>query len=181
MTTLISDLRLGVMAGLAFTRPHGCFAEVGVYQGGSAKVLYSVSQRQGRKLFLYDTFAGMPFKGKFDTHDVGMFADCSAEEVQLALPEAIIVKGVFPETVVAMPPVAFVHADADQYQTTVDIINVFSPLMAKGGMMLFDDYYCVPSCILAVDEYFKDENVLSNGSVITKRVLPDGRALVTFK
>jgi len=158
------------MAGLAFTRPPGCFAEVGVYQGGSARELYSVSKRQGRKLYLYDTFSGMPFKGEFDTHDIGLFSDCSAEEVQSSMPEAIVIKGIFPQSVVEMPPVAFVHADADQYQTTVDIIKVFSPLMVKGGIMLFDDYYCVPSCVLAVDEYFKD--------VAT---LPDGRAVVTFQ
>jgi O-methyltransferase len=169
LKTLIGDLMTGMMGGLAWSRPEGCFAEVGVYQGGSARVLYSIAERQGRKLFLYDTFSGMPFKGEFDTHDVGMFSDCSAEEVQKAMPRAIVCAGVFPGTVVAMPPVAFVHADADQYQSTVDIIKTFSPLMVDGGMILFDDYYCVPSCIKAVDEYFSD-----------KKLLPDGRAVVTF-
>jgi len=134
--------------------------------------LYSISERQGRKLFLYDTFTGMPFKGEFDTHDVGLFSDCSADEVQASMPNAFVVKGVFPQSVVDMPKVAFVHADADQYQTTVDVINVFSPLMVKGGMMLFDDYYCVPSCILAVDEYFKGKKSFST--------LPDGRGVVKF-
>lgn len=158
------------MGGLAWSSPEGCFAEVGVYQGGSAKILYSISEKQGRKLFLYDTFAGMPFKGEYDTHDVGMFSDCSEDEIRAAMPNAIVSKGVFPESLVEMPPVAFVHADADQYQSTLDVIKTFSPLMVSGGMMLFDDYYCVPSCILAVDEFFKD----------TKQVLPDGRAVVTF-
>lgn len=170
MKTLISDLMSGMMGGLAWTRPEGCFAEVGVYQGGSAKILYSISERQGRKLFLYDTFTGMPFKGEFDTHDIGLFSDCSEDEIKAVMPNAIVSKGIFPESMVAMPPVAFVHADADQYQSTLDVIKVFSPLMVKGGMMLFDDYYCVPSCILAVDEHFKD----------IKRLLPDGRAVVTF-
>ena len=160
----------GMMGGLAWTRPEGSFVEVGVYQGGSAKILYSISQRQGRKLFLYDTFTGMPFKGEFDTHDMGMFADCSADEIRTAMPQAIVIPGVFPQSLVEMPSIAFVHADADQYQSTVDIIKVLSPLMVKDGMMLFDDYYCVPSCILAVDKFFKD----------TKQVLPDGRAVVTF-
>jgi O-methyltransferase len=169
MHTLIGDSMLGVMVGLAWSRPPGAFAEVGVYQGGSAKQLYAVSERQGRTLYLYDTFSGMPFKGEHDTHDVGMFADCSAEAIQEALPRARVVKGIFPRSVVKMPRMAFVHADADQYQSTLDICRIFKPLMVKGGMILFDDYYCVPSCIKAVDECFPN-----------RECLPDGRAVVRF-
>ena len=68
-----------------------------------------------------------------------------------------------------MPPIAFVHADADQYQSTADICRILGPKMVPGGMMLFDDYRCVPSCIRAVDEYFPN-----------REQLPDGRALVRF-
>lgn len=169
MTTLIGDLMLGYMGGLAWSRPEGCFAEVGVYQGGSARVLYSISQRQGRKLFLYDTFSGMPFQGEHDQHHVGQFSDCSVDDISANMPDAILGVGIFPETKLEMPPVAFVHADADQYQSTVDICKVFTPLMVKGGIILFDDYYCVPSCIKAVDEYFPN-----------RELLPDGRAVVRF-
>ncbi len=160
---------LGVMAGLAWSRPDGAFAEVGVYKGGSARVLYQLAKEQGRKLYLYDTFSGMPFKGYHDSHDVGMFADCSYDEVRNAMPEAVTVKGVFPESAVPMERVAFVHADADQYQSTVDICKVFEPLMVEGGMILFDDYRGVASCIKAVDECFP-----------RRKVLPDGRAVVRF-
>ena len=171
MTTLISDLMMGCMGGLAWSTPEGCFVEVGVYQGGSARVLYSMAQKQGRELYLYDTFKGMPFKGEFDTHDEGLFADCSADAIRAMFPKAHVIEGVFPDSHsgIDLPPIAFVHADADQYQSTIDICKTFSPLMVKGGMMLFDDYYCVPSCIKAVDECFSD-----------KRILPDGRAVVMF-
>ena len=169
MRTLVSDLMAGLMGGLSWTCPEGCFVEVGVYQGGSARVLYSVSERQGRKLFLYDTFSGMPFKGEFDTHDIGMFSDCSAQEIQSMYPNAVVCAGVFPGSIIDMPSVAFVHADADQYQTTKDIVSHLGPRMVKGGMMLFDDYYCVPSCIMAVDEMCP-----------VKEILPDGRALVRW-
>lgn len=169
MATLISDEMMGVMVGLALSRPSGCFAEVGVFQGGSAKALYGVSERQGRPLYLYDTFSGMPFCGEYDTHPVGMFADCSEKEIRDAMPNAIVVQGVFPASAVPMPPVAFVHADADQYQSTIDICRHFAPLMVKDGMILFDDYYCVASCIKAVDECFPN-----------REVLPDGRAVVRF-
>jgi O-methyltransferase len=166
---LISDDMMNVMVGLAWSCPPGHFAEVGVYQGCSARKLYSVSQRQGRKLYLYDTFEGMPFKGEFDNHEVGLFSECSVYEVRDSMPEAFVIQGVFPKTVVPMAPVAFVHADADQYQSTVDICRVFAPLMVRGGMILFDDYYCVPSCVKAVDEYFPN-----------REIMMDGRALVRF-
>lgn len=169
MVSLIDGHMLGVMVGLSLSRPAGCFAEVGVYQGGSAKALYGVSERQGRKLFLYDTFTGMPFAGEYDAHPVGMFADCSAEAIREAMPNAVVVQGVFPASAVEMPPVAFVHADADQYQSTADICKFFMPRMVPGGMILFDDYRCVASCIKAVDEYFPE-----------REQLPDGRALVRF-
>lgn len=160
---------LGVMAGLAWSRPPGCFVEVGVYQGGSAKVLYNISEIQKRDLFLYDTFKGMPFAGEHDTHPVGMFADCSAESIRDAMPNAAVVVGVFPQSLVPMPPVAFVHADADQYQSTLNVCKTFAPMMVKGGMILFDDYSCVASCAKAVDERFPK-----------RELLPDGRALVRF-
>lgn len=169
MRTLVSDLMTGMMGGLAWTCPEGCFVEVGVYQGGTARVLYSVSERQNRKLYLYDTFSGMPFKGEYDTHDIGMFYDCSAKDIRERMPNAVVCEGIFPHSMVDMPPIAFVHADADQYQTTKDIITCLSPKMVKGGMMLFDDYYCVPSCVMAVDELCP-----------VKEILPDGRALVRW-
>ena len=170
MTALIGEEMMGVMVGLAMTTPPGCFVEVGVYQGGSAKKLYAVAQKQGRQLYLYDSFEGMPFAGEFDTHPAGMFADCSFEAIREQMPNAVAVKGVFPQSMVPMGNVAFVHADADQYQSTLDICKHLSPLMVRGGMMLFDDYYSVPSCIKAVDEFFEDR----------KEVLYDGRALVRF-
>lgn len=169
MKTLVSDLMSGIMGGLAWNTPSGCFVEVGVYQGGTAKVLYSFAEKQKRELFLYDTFCGMPFQGEFDTHHVGMFNDCKAEDVKEMFPNANVVKGIFPFSLVKMPEIAFVHADADQYQSTKDICTVLGPLMVKNGLMLFDDYYCVPSCIKAVDECFPD-----------KEIIPDGRAVVRF-
>ena len=163
--SLISDEMLQTMKDLAASTPKGCFVEVGVYRGGSAKVLYEL----GRKLFLYDTFSGIPVCGPEDQHSLGDFADCSYDDVCAEMPKAHVIKGVFPESLVKMPKVAFVHADADQYESTANICKVFPPLMAKGGMILFDDYRSLPGCVKAVDEFFPE-----------REKLPDGRALVRF-
>lgn len=121
--------------------PAGAFVEIGVYRGGSALLLSTL----GRDMFLYDTFEGIPFQGNLDGNEVGKFGDTSYEAVKALLPKATVVKGLFPDSIVAMPPVAFVHADADQYESTKSILAVMPPLMVRGGMILFDDFG-VPDC-----------------------------------
>lgn len=117
--------------------PAGAIVEIGVYKGGSACHLAQL----GRSLYLYDTFEGMPFAGSLDTgNPVGRFADTSAAEVQALIPSATIVKGLFPDSLVPMPPVGFVHADADQYESTKAILERMPPLMVPGGFLLFDDF-----------------------------------------
>lgn len=135
--SMLSEEALNSLMYYADRAPAGAIVEVGVYRGGSA---YFLSQL-GRPLFLYDTFEGIPMQGPLD-HDnfVGRFSDCSVEEVRKIVPRATVVKGLFPDSIVPMPPVGFVHADADQYQSTKDILRVMPPLMVKGGLILLDDF-----------------------------------------
>lgn len=123
--------------------PAGATVEIGVWRGGSALVLSKV--RPG-PLYLYDTFEGIPYQGPLDTgNHVGKFADTSADAVQRLIPRATVIKGLFPETLVEMPPVGFVHADADQYESTRAILLTMPKLMVRGGFILFDDFG-VPDC-----------------------------------
>lgn len=96
----------------------------------------------------------MPTSTGEDVHQLGHFSDCSAEAVQAAIPSAHVIKGMFPQSIVQMPPVAFVHADADQYESTKAILEVMPPLMVRGGMILFDDYMVedCPGCTKALNE-----------------------------
>lgn len=142
------------LAEIAATAPEGCFVEVGVYKGGSAAWLAEVARQQGRQLYLYDTFAGIPYAGPLDQHVVGDFGDTSAEAVRAALPDAVVIEGVFPNSLVRMPPVAFAHIDCDQYEAVKAACLALTPLMVSGGIMVFDDYGCLPGATQAVDEYF---------------------------
>ncbi len=160
---------LNKLKALAESVPSGAFVEVGVHNGNTAVGLYEVAIAQGRELYLYDTFSGMPYSGWDDHHQIGEMSDCSVQTVITRMPKAHVIEGVFPASAVPMPPIAFVHADADQYESTAGICRHFPPLMVPGGQILFDDYRCLRGCIRAVDEYFP-------GRV----VLDDGRALVTF-
>lgn len=128
---------IGSLMYYASRAPAGAIVEIGVYRGGSAWHLAKL----GRPLYLYDTFEGIPYQGALDHgNPVGKFADTSAEAVQALIPSATVIKGLFPASLVPMPPVAFVHADADQYESIKAIIEHMPARMVKGGMILFDDF-----------------------------------------
>lgn len=127
-------------AALARETPLGAFAEVGVYKGGCAWHLAQVATEQGRELHLFDTFAGIPFKGDEDHHKVGDFGDTSVEAVRAAVPMAQFHVGVFPDTLPAnLPALAFVHCDVDQTESVRAVINHLWGRVVPGGVMAFDD------------------------------------------
>lgn len=137
--TLLGQIALDSICEIARKCPPGCIVEFGVYKGGSAWHLAKVAREQGRQLHLYDTFTGIPYRIEMDNHQVGDFADGDYAGVCAAIPDAHVHKGIFPDTLVDMGPVAFVHVDADQYQSIKAAIDVLGPLMVKGGAMIFDD------------------------------------------
>jgi hypothetical protein len=100
--SLVGPTAIEDLCAIASSGPEGCFVELGVYKGGSAWHLAQVARDQGRKLYLYDTFCGIPFKAPIDHHAPGDFGDTSVEEVREAIPDAIICEGVFPQTLVPM-------------------------------------------------------------------------------
>lgn len=138
---------------IAIASPPGCFVELGVYRGGTASYLAHIARLQGRSIYLYDTFCGMPFQGEHDPHAPGDFADTSLQEVQAYIPDAIFCVGTFPQTLVEMPPIALAHIDADQYQSIKDAIRIFAPLVVRGGSMVFDDFGCLPGADRAIHEW----------------------------
>lgn len=150
--TLLGQLALDSLCYEARNSPDGCFVEFGVYKGGSAWHLARIAEEQGRELHLYDTFEGIPYKAEIDGHKVGDFADTSYEAVCASVPYAKVHKGIFPNSLAEMPPIAFVHVDADQYQSIKDAIRVFGPRMVKGGGMLFDDVPFLAGAVKALEE-----------------------------
>lgn len=167
--SLVHPSALEDLCGIARATPPGCFVEVGVYQGGSAFRLAEIAREQGRALYLYDTFTGIPFKGDDDPHRAGDFGDTSLEAVKAAIPDAHFGVGIFPATLIPMPPVAFAHVDADQYQSIADAIRVLTPLLVPGGAILFDDYGCLAGADRAVNEW-----VAATGASLQKT--PRGKA-----
>lgn len=153
--SLIGEGVILEMLDLARTMPVGAFIEVGVFQGGSAQYLHELAIRQGRLLYLCDTFNGMPHRGANDSHPIGDFSATSVEAVQSVCPWAVFVDGVFPESAAKIDfgAVAFVHLDVDQEKSYDDALEFFRTRMVPGGVIWLDDYGCLPGADLAVNRF----------------------------
>ena len=128
----------------------GDMAEVGVYQGGSAKLISEV--KGDKKLFLFDTFIGLQELSDDDTHfgkkhwKKNEFNDTSLETVKNYLSSynnIQIIKGEFPKTADCIhdSKFSFVHLDVDLYRSTIECLKFFYPLLVKGGIILVHDYH----------------------------------------
>lgn len=127
---------------------NGDVAEVGVYKGGTARLL--AKEFKDRDCFFFDTFEGMPVSGDSDVHAVGDFADVSLAQVERLLsdcPNAHCIAGTFPNTADAIrdKTFAYVYLDADQYESTKDGLEFFWPRLNPGGVIALDDYKW-PNC-----------------------------------
>jgi O-methyltransferase len=143
----------------------GDIAEIGVFRGGTARLLATTSAPAGKTVHLFDTFAGMPsVDSKADLHQAGDFANTSIESVQAYLHDCSNVrlyKGFFPSTTqpIEQKTFALAHIDVDIYTSVLSCCTFFYPRMAHGGMMVFDDYgfLSCPGAKKAVDEFFVDK------------------------
>ena len=135
----------------------GDIAEVGVYRGGSARLMCEARGR--RQLYLFDTFEGLPSTDSLDSRFAGGQYAASFEAVQTYLapfPEAHIYKGLFPGTSGSIidKRFSFVHLDVDLYQPTRDSLEFFYPRVSSGGMFLIHDYLWAEGVRKAVQEFF---------------------------
>jgi O-methyltransferase len=140
----------------------GAFAEVGVYQGETAKMIHEMDSE--RSLHLFDTFQG------FAKEDIKLeqpsnpnlhtdFSDTSIEQVKKFVDgnaNVFFHVGYFPSTTEKLTDkqYAFVHLDADLYQPTLAGLRYFYPRLTPGGLILIHDYNHNWSGVTkAVDEF----------------------------
>jgi len=149
------------MAVIKTAKVEGDVAEVGVYRGGSAKI---ICEAKGSKtLHLFDTFEGIP---EVDIIDAPNFKKGewtgSLEQVQMLLKDYRGVqyyKGLFPETagLVRDRYFSFVNLDVDTFKSTSDCLAFFYSHMAPGGVIVTHDYQWAAGVKNAVDKFFADK------------------------
>ena len=143
----------------------GSFAEVGVFQGGSAKLICEIKKE--KEFFLFDTFTGLKEVSDVDTHfgekhwHDDEFSNTSIESVKELLSKydnVHIIKGNFPESggEIIEKKFCFVHLDVDLYKSTIDALRFFFPKMVQGGIILIHDFHS--DGIQKAFEEFKNEN-----------------------
>lgn len=142
---------------------NGVMIEVGVWRGGLAKIMAEVVP--SKKLFLFDTFTGIPFTDKNDNfHKVGHFKETDIDFVKEFVghkDRVEIVEGIFPESGVVLnnKQISIAHIDVDVYQSYKETLEFIYDKMSIGGLVVLDDYN-VKTCegaTIAVDEFLKDK------------------------
>jgi len=125
----------------------GSMAEVGTYQGGTAKLICLA--KQARQFYGFDTFDGLPEPGPKDTsHGQRFFrrgkyaVTYDAVKAYLASFDGVhLVKGVFPASAdcIATARFSFVHLDIDLYTGTKAGLDCFWPRMVDHGIIAVHD------------------------------------------
>ena len=160
----------------------GDIVECGVWRGGSSMCAAMTLMERGavdRRLWLYDTFAGMTEPSVEDVSYVGVEArptwkraqradhnrwcygsldDVRANLRRTGYPEdrTIFVQGPVEETLPGNLPesIALLRLDTDWYQSTRHELEHLYPRLEPFGVLIVDDYGFWRGARKAVDEYF---------------------------
>jgi O-methyltransferase len=162
----------------------GDFAECGVWRGGSVMAMAQELKRLGsldRRLWLYDTFAGMTAPTEHDveadtgktaaqmmaTTDLGdgnnVWAHATRGDVEANLATTgypmenfVLVEGDVAVTLHESVPdqISLLRLDTDWYESTRLGLEVLYPRLVVGGVCILDDYGHWQGARAAVDEYF---------------------------
>lgn len=172
---------------LAEARIEGDFVECGVWRGGSAMMAalsFAAAGDASRRLWLYDTFEGMPAPSAEDTasweadpHEewarnqrgpINEWCYSPLEEVRMHMASTGVdsdrleyVQGKVEDTLPSRAPerVALLRLDTDWYESTRhELVHLF-PRVVRGGVIIVDDYGHWPGVRRAVDEYVAEHGV----------------------
>lgn len=163
----------------------GDFVECGVWRGGSVMAMASELTTLGvndRRIWLYDTFAGMTDPTSFDIEaGSGVTAEnmlsatevadgdnvwCVADQQDVSanvrstgypFDNFTFVEGDVAQTLKYSFPetISLLRLDTDWYESTRMELEVLYPRLALGGVCIFDDYGHWQGARKAVDEYFE--------------------------
>jgi len=181
----------------------GSIVECGVWKGGStmaALITLLKLKDKERAVYLYDTYEGMSeptendesFQGKpaselLETQDKmiseSVWCYSTLEEVkknigstQYPSEKIHFIQGKVEDTIPAIlpEPIALLRLDTDWYESTRHELEHLFPLLAKGGVLIIDDYGHWKGARKAVDEYFEKNHI----QILLNRIDYTGRIAV---
>jgi len=166
----------------------GDLVECGCARGGSA-ALMALSLRQlgeHRKLWLFDTFEGLPaptaedpdyeIAELFTGSCLGQLEDVRELFRDQGVADGVeFVKGLFQDTIPHSPVerIALLHIDGDWYESVKVCLDALYDKVVPGGIIQFDDYGYWKGARKAVDEFLAKQKI----DVPLKRLDYSGRAL----
>lgn len=153
----------------------GDFVETGVWRGGACILMKGILASYGvrdRKVWLYDSFSGLPapnpeFPGDADSnfHTFGELS-VSIDQVKnnfaaynLLDDKVIFTKGWFKNTLphAQVKKISLLRLDGDLYESTMQGLVHLYPKVTSGGCIIIDDYHVVSQCKEAVSDFLKKE------------------------
>ena len=134
----------------------GAIVEFGVYQGGSLASFVSLARRHLRDVppvFGFDTFSGIPSSQVELSHALadfwaeGEFANTSVDRVRSRLNKLGVEPTLVPAIFSDLAPLAgygvdrvrFAHIDADIYEGYRDALQLLTPHLQVGTVIMFDE------------------------------------------
>ena len=149
------------------TNVRGDIVEFGCYIGTTSVPIAKRLAATRRKLFVYDSFEGLPGKSKEDESPAGMqfvTGELHATKKELirnfkqaSLPLPVITKGWFSNITQDQIPdtIAFAFLDGDYYHSVRDPLGLIWNHLSPGAVVIVDDYAneALPGAAKAVDEW----------------------------
>jgi O-methyltransferase len=168
----------------------GDFVECGVWRGGAsifAKAMLDTIGEHDRKVWLADSFEGMPVQRKEDEVDPALagrsYIAVSLDTVQEnfrrfgVLDDRVkFVKGWFADTLPTAPiqRIAVLRLDGDYYSSTMDALTHLYDKVSHRGFIIIDDYFSFQSCRQAIHDYCKEKS-------IDPEIVPIDKSAVYFR
>lgn len=147
----------------------GDVVEFGCFEGTSSVHIAHFLAPTQKRLFLYDSFQGLPAKTSHDLSPAGeqfKEGELLATKKQLIMnlkkarvPMPTIKKAWFSDLVATDVPatISFAFLDGDYYDSILDPLKLIWPKLAPGAVVVVDDYAneALPGAARAVDEWLK--------------------------
>lgn len=145
----------------------GDFVELGCYKGDTSLLLAELLKNSGKRLWIYDSFEGLPEKSLADESVLGVDfrggellvtkREVKERFLRAGLPVPVIKKAWFSDLTFDDLPekIAFAFLDGDFYESIKCSLKLVEPRMVAGGVIVVHDYtnLALPGVKKAVDEW----------------------------